>query len=243
MTNSSKQAFTLVELSIVLLIIGLIIGGITAGSSLIKQAQIRAVLSEVNNIKTALNGFKIQYNSIPGDFTNASTFWSSVSTTCTNATAPVGCNGNGDGLVNWGVNSPVGQGAESLRVWQHLSLAGLVSGNYTGVTTVANQYDLGINIAVSKLNPNGYYFSSENWGGYGLATRLYVTMGAFNAGNPNTTLGISPKDGYNIDNKIDDGVPITGGVLGAFSGGCTSSGNYVLTTDTPLCLIGFYTGY
>jgi prepilin-type N-terminal cleavage/methylation domain-containing protein len=63
--NYHLKAFTLVELSIVLLIIGLIIGGITAGSSLIQQAKLRSLLSDSNNVTVAINSFKIQFNYYP----------------------------------------------------------------------------------------------------------------------------------------------------------------------------------
>jgi type II secretory pathway pseudopilin PulG len=90
--NKIKSAFTLIELSILLLIIGLIIGGITAGSSLIKQSQVRAVISEFNNIQSSIKTFRIQFNALPGDFASAGQFWASA--TCVNSAIDTGCNGN-----------------------------------------------------------------------------------------------------------------------------------------------------
>jgi prepilin-type N-terminal cleavage/methylation domain-containing protein len=62
------MGFTLVELSIVIVVIGLIIGVVTAGQSLVRQAQIRSVLNDVNKYKTAWNAFKLQYDALPGDY-------------------------------------------------------------------------------------------------------------------------------------------------------------------------------
>jgi prepilin-type N-terminal cleavage/methylation domain-containing protein len=98
--QKNYSGFTLVELSIVLLIIGLIIGGITAGSSLIQQANLKKIINEQNNLRSAINNFKIQFNALPGDFSSAANFWPSA--TCTSGTVPSGCNGNADGVVGFG---------------------------------------------------------------------------------------------------------------------------------------------
>lgn len=63
----NKSAFTLIELSIVLVIIGLIIGGILTGQDLINAATIRAQVSQISEFTTAVNTFKVKYNYLPGD--------------------------------------------------------------------------------------------------------------------------------------------------------------------------------
>jgi len=64
-----KRGFTLIELSIVLVIIGLIVGGILVGRELIALAQIRSVISEMERYSTAANSFRSKYNAMPGDLT------------------------------------------------------------------------------------------------------------------------------------------------------------------------------
>jgi prepilin-type N-terminal cleavage/methylation domain-containing protein len=252
--DNNKSGFTLVELSIVLLIIGLIIGGITAGSSLIKQAQIRSVISEITNLKTAIFTFKVQYNYLPGDFPNAGSFWSGAAN-CANSSVPAGCNGNANGMIDRAAAS-ASQGYEQLRVWQHLSLSGLIAGNYTGISTIAGQADIGINVPASKLSPGGYYIATEQWAawtgytGYtSIAARTYIDLGGFNAGNDNFSQIATPIDAYNLDNKMDDGLPSTGTVLSYQNSGNTcviiSGSNvtgYNVTSNLVACNMGFSIG-
>jgi prepilin-type N-terminal cleavage/methylation domain-containing protein len=63
--------FTLIELSIVLVIIGLIVGGVLVGQDLIKYAQIRATITQIEKLNTAVNTFQLKYNALPGDIPNA----------------------------------------------------------------------------------------------------------------------------------------------------------------------------
>ncbi len=71
-----KSGFTLIELSIVLVIIGLIIGGVLVGKDLIKAAEIRSTIGQYEKYKTAVNTFKLKYSGLPGDLlsTNALSF-------------------------------------------------------------------------------------------------------------------------------------------------------------------------
>ena len=89
-TYSKKSAFSLIELSIVLIIIGLLIAGITGGASLIKSATLRAVMTEARNYNTAVNSFYVAYNAYPGDYTV--NFASGVAT---------GYIGDGDGKIEF----------------------------------------------------------------------------------------------------------------------------------------------
>ena len=69
-----QKAFTLIELSIVLVIIGLIVGGVLVGQDLIKAAEIRAQVSQLEKFNTAVNTFHVKYNDIPGDIRRAAIF-------------------------------------------------------------------------------------------------------------------------------------------------------------------------
>ncbi len=101
MTNG----FSLVELSIVLVILGLLTGGILSGQNLIRAAELRAVTTEFSAYQTAVMTFKDKYFALPGDMRNATDFWGSaggsgvIGDGC-EAGTPTGtqtCNGNGDG--------------------------------------------------------------------------------------------------------------------------------------------------
>src|SRR6478736_5064846 len=129
MFSLKKQlhAFSLVELSIVLVILGLLTGGILAGQSLIRAAELRAVSTEFVRYKTATHSFRDKYFQLPGDMNNATSFWGALSsvsdTACQaiSATTTATCNGNSNGQVAQYVVS----NDELMRFWQHLANAGL----------------------------------------------------------------------------------------------------------------------
>jgi prepilin-type N-terminal cleavage/methylation domain-containing protein len=131
--SSAKQAFSLVELAIVLVILGLLVGGVLAGKSLIHASQLRTVSTQHANYLTAFLSFRDKYLALPGDIPNATQFWGAHDpdhSTCLTAsgtgTDTLTCNGNGDGNVD-GVGS-----WEMYRAWNHLSNARLIEGSYTG---------------------------------------------------------------------------------------------------------------
>ena len=66
--NKNNSAFTLVELSIVLIIVGLIVGGVLAGQSLIRSARIQDSISQIKSFETSLGAFVLRYGMLPGDF-------------------------------------------------------------------------------------------------------------------------------------------------------------------------------
>jgi len=112
------QGFTLVEIAIVLVIIGLLLGGILKGQEMITQAKIKNVIADFSGISAAYHGYQDRYRAIPGDDPNAATRWSG-------ATA-----GNGNGQVAGKYNS--GTVTDESRLWwDHLRRSGFVSGNGT----------------------------------------------------------------------------------------------------------------
>ncbi len=116
-TGTAQRGFTLIELSIVLVIIGLIVGGILTGRDLIRAAELRSVVSDLERFDTAFNTFRGKYDCIPGDCANATTFFGTDSLGCPSGGGPTGtCNGNGDGLIWWSSTN------EIYRAWQQLAL-------------------------------------------------------------------------------------------------------------------------
>ena len=101
--NNKRQikarGFTLVELSIVIIIIGFLIAGISAGQSLIKQASLNTIINEVTNYRAALNEFVTKHGALPGDFKDGYAYWGSLAiANCTNNNVVIdrtGCSGNG----------------------------------------------------------------------------------------------------------------------------------------------------
>lgn len=208
-TATQKKAFSLVELSIVLVILGLLVGGILAGQSLIRAAELRAVTSEQGRYTTAISAFRDKYFSIPGDFSKASSFgWGSY-------------DGDGDGVVEM---STASAGANEITTyWQHLASAGLIEGSYTPAT--------GATMTAGTTNPRSK-LSGASWSVYALGTALGSTgtmphtdvtyfggtygnayfFGAGTAAGAPTGI-MKAEEAWNLDTKIDDGRPDLGTVL------------------------------
>jgi prepilin-type N-terminal cleavage/methylation domain-containing protein len=120
----ANQGFTLVEIAIVLVIIGLLLGGILKGQEMITQAKIKNVIADFSGVSAAYHGYQDRYRAIPGDDPNAAARW---------AVAPPAISGNGNGVVAGTYNNQCPQVVaaatpESCLYWDDLRRAGFVSG-------------------------------------------------------------------------------------------------------------------
>jgi prepilin-type N-terminal cleavage/methylation domain-containing protein len=80
-----RNGFSLVELSIVLVILGLLVGGVLSGQNLIRASELRKYITLQNQYRTAISAFRDKYFALPGDMTNATAFWSAkAAANCTN---------------------------------------------------------------------------------------------------------------------------------------------------------------
>ncbi len=154
MTHKSRteSGFTLVEIAIVLVIIGLLLGGILKGQEMITQAKIKNLINDFNGVTVAVTSYQDRYRALPGDDPNATTRWTTQ--------APV--SGNGDGVIG-GLYNDATLTTESHLFWQHLRIAGFVSGLTTG--TGAGQPPTNaaggiIGVESGVVGTNGLGFSS-----------------------------------------------------------------------------------
>ncbi len=201
-----NTGFSLVELSIVLVILGLLVGGVLSGQSLIRAAELRRVTSDAERFMAAHRLFQDKYFSPPGDMTNATQFWGVAAGNGANAacrdfvsTGLPTCNGNGDGLIDSDNNIIY----EEMRYWQHLSNAGLIEGRYTGTYNASGDYTPGVNV------PSGRIKSSAIWYIYSDApNELAVYLMEVSDGSRI----LKPEEAWNIDTKLDDGIPNRGKV-------------------------------
>lgn len=235
-----KKGFSLVELSIVLVILGLLVGGILAGQSLIRAAELRAVSTEYQRYLTAFHAFRDKYFALPGDMTNATAFWGKDNAQCTAHTGttatPGTCNGDGNGQI--AVGAAGAATSEMFRIWQHLALAGLIEGTYTGNAGPDTQFDVvaGTNAPRSKLNRGSWlvrnYFTNFSDGT--LLQNFYGNWGQFgnDAAVDNGDPVLRPEEAWNIDTKLDDGKPGTGSVVIRQWSTCTNAASATDTTTS-----------
>jgi len=238
---TKRSGFSLVELSIVLIIIGLLVAGVSSGSKLIKQTKLRALIGEIEDIRIAIKTFQSTYEYVPGDLPDAYDYWGSD---CgTNALFPTGCNGNGNGYVE----STSVSSSESFRFWQHLQLAGLIKGTYTGVKN-SSPYHVANNSYVSKYPNVLFYvfqFSSWNsWSGMNPNHTIHVNNPAASTWGWTSTddSPFTVHEAYMIDRKMDDGMPRSGNVyttkgwVTSWTGACGDTSGYIFT-NTDGCFI------
>lgn len=120
--KTHQSGFTLIEIAIVLVIIGLLLGGVLKGQELITSARVRNMISQQDGIKAAYFGFLDRYRALPGDYAAASSNIKGVTEV-----------GDGDGQIE--------TGKESVLVWDHLSKAGFINGSYTYADTTPDDSD------------------------------------------------------------------------------------------------------
>ncbi len=209
-----RQAFTLIELSIVLVVIGLIVGGVMVGRNLIYVANVRKTVAQVEQFNTAVNAFKSKYNCLPGDCINASNFAFNPSS-----------NGNGDGVVGWCTSNQIcyqstnGNSSEYVNFWYHLSASGSIP--YSLQSAAPNPIT-GINTPAPILHASacthaGWTVKSDmqfqnTTSGTGMVEHNFLLSDhVLPFSNPVEEGGCyAPADMRALDAKMDDGFPLSG---------------------------------
>lgn len=258
MLSSHKRcAFSLVELSIVLVILGLLVGGILVGKSLIRASELRAITTEYQRYLTAANAFKDKYFAIPGDFSNATLIWGKDTTLCNGHTgsAPTSGSGTCNGNADRQVTSAGGAGltGEMYQFWNQLSLAGLIEGTYSGAAGPGSNLDavIGTNVPASKLTNAGW--TMYRWNTFSGSSTVFdgdygnpLIVGADNSTSYTLAAAFRPEEAWNIDTKLDDGIPGRGKVIAYSHSACTNAADstdldttYLLTNSTLRCALVF----
>jgi len=220
MNNYRQSGFTLVEIAIVLVIVGLLLGGILKGQELINSARVRNIADQNSAVQAAYYGFIDRYRQVPGDMD------------ATNAQQAIGGTINAGGDGNGRIDS--GDWEEAAATWEHLSKAGFMTGNFQGgggtVPSDAASYQAPDVAPVNAFN------------GYVLISRLPA---ADYAGSGSERLGyvfgnqIPVNIMRELDVKLDDARPETGVVRVAASSGTAYSdvnaadANCIDTTPDP----------
>lgn len=204
--TSKQSAFSLLEMSIVVAIIGLLAGTVIVGQSFVYASQITTMVNDGKYFRDAFSRFERKYSALPGDITNATDIWTGTG------------NGDGNGWIE--LSSATAKPDEIFYVWQHLTNAGLIEGLFTGpASTGTYTTTVGGNVPQSPVDNVGYYFQDigmdylSGVSGYfdGNYTRP-LFIGKANAGNLPNNPFLKPKEAYRIDDKYDDGRPGAGNI-------------------------------
>jgi len=234
--RKSQHGFTLIEMSIVLAIIGLIVGGILKGQEVVNNARLKTQVAQIDAVKSAVFTFQDQFNFLPGDYAGASNTFNIAA-------------GNGDGngaiaaAAALSITDNLTENAtEAVLAWAQLDAANLLSGiqlpQGTLLSAVTNATLLNY---PGKLNNTFLWlatWSSTPPGGVantGVMVRLQaVSTGGVTAAQP---YAVREADAANLDRKYDDGLPQTGSILVQSASSTTScataAGVYTLGNGTP----------
>lgn len=229
--RQSERGFTLVELAIVMIIIGLLIGGILKGQELINNARVSSAVTQLKGVEAALNTFRDKYAALPGDIAAPANRLPN----CTIAGAPVCATvGDGDSLIELAAGNigAVAADNEGGRAFIHMAAAGVLAGSNVDPSVGAwapaaalPDFNIGGNISLgySTTRPTGAISAD-------ILTGHYLAAGRVGAAAMGTETIASSQAG-NIDRKMDDGLPNAGSVRASGTQGvgnatdCASAAN------------------
>ena len=199
-TARQQSGFTLVEIAIVLVIIGLILGGVLKGQELVSSARVRNIADQQNAIKAAFFAFQDRYRALPGDYPAASSNIPGLSTAVVN--------GDGDGFIDYSPATPTkpagNEPYEEVWAYLHMSAAGFIA--------CAQCLNGGNSATPTAPSPSN---SLTNAYGGALGIAYDINFGD-SAAPPNPSIHIETGSGIpsnilaEVDAKLDDGNPYTG---------------------------------
>ena len=207
---------------------------------MINNAQLLSTIKQAEMIKASVATFRTKFNCLPGDCPNATVYFNTDSGGCPGGTVGDGtCNGNGNGFIEYYDYGTVTLNSldEAYRFWQHLALANLWPGRFTGVKDPGTLGPiLGQNVPPTKY-PGGIWTvfnSPQPWVIYNLQVNALMIGRVIPAGPWGNLL--SPVEASLIDTKIDDGLSLDSGDMY-----CGETGEWHPSEPVP-CVISYLTG-
>lgn len=181
--KKSQSGFTLVEIAIVLVIVGLLLGAVLKGQELIFNTRVKSTYNLSRELTAAVSAYQDRYRAMPGDDGQAATRFP--------AAAVLPTNGNSNGVIDWQTNPCAAgvQAGENCQVFYHLRLGGFISG--TGSESPKSAFSSNVHVVAMSVHITGTPASP------GMIL------------DPN---GITHKIMNAIDTSFDDGSPASGSV-------------------------------
>ena len=252
-SRHALRGFTLVELSVVVVVIALLVGTILVGQTMIRGSELQGIITDYTKYQTAVEDFRKQYKALPGDMIDATDYWG-ISTACAGASTTGTCKGDGDALID--PAAIAGGAGENYQVWVQLKLAGRITGTYSGAAGSggASHSVGGTNVPKGIIKTSAWEvnYLSPTYGGdattyangnYG----NYFRFGATTTSGANTAAILKPDDARKVDDKLDDGRPGTGTIVAGIWDDCTNSATfnvgasdrYLVEAKQPACILYF----
>jgi prepilin-type N-terminal cleavage/methylation domain-containing protein len=234
-----RPGFTLTELSLSIVIIGLLTSLIFGGLKLVAYAKVRAMISAKDAQQSAVYGFLSKYGEYPGDFTEASVYWNNAGVV----------SGDGDGKIAFQNGAGVYEG---YNAWQHLALASMLERDYVGAAAAAPSPAIPDTHVPSSVFGGGFFL---DYGFGGHENNNTIVLGGPQPAGASLSVGglLLPENARDADLKFDDGNPSSGSIraidgAGVVSGECVDAegtaddpgdDGYALENETRACVLSF----
>lgn len=230
------------ELSVILVIVGILVGAIIGGQHLMHTVRLNKVLEQKETFEAGFSLFAERYRELPGDMRNATDYWGAINdtehcltprTTRSGNNIGVGtgtetCNGDSNGMIGDWSSVAATLAHERFRAWQHLYNAGIVHTAYTGHRGSTGEYDAepDRNVPSGPFNSSGWSVARiGDYSGSSSTTneffnRTYgnlLIFGAEKDGFPTMNPILTPAEAFNIEAKVDDKLPDRGNVTAVLS--------------------------